>query len=462
MPLMNALASLSQHKLERASPTSKPLVLSTAEKLINRGDAVKVNTPEDIDRIAERIADCIANQQPLTRRDMAQAPWCIWGGKQPFAADLHAVQALLSVIEQGGRKTVFRRLASAYLMGFKEGHIATNAVAATLSRMASSIDGPWAVAHGRFKLFDPEAGPQILAAASLKERKAPSELLSEIGIGGLAAEAEFAAVAHARGLQTIRKRTDLGLLLRLSILKKWSLRENGSLIFLTQKAQFVDALVLPHAQEIPPKPDRDATVNFLVKLLGDPRLKRGEWMNMEQSAGVIRRWIAGQTLAQFLDVVSEVAFEAQWKYRRAFWEAVFNRELIEDAWLIFDQTGAQKARQMFDTATEFGRWTTSGNRKQIQSGQACLLLRIGRGIVAEWSHNGKCNIWHDANDPTAPPFHRSIYNSGEVQVFGFGTKGKVASFVHASPSTYSWQRNVADEIQEMTGVRIPQKDYYVR
>jgi hypothetical protein len=462
MPLMHALASLSQQKLERASLAGKPLVLSTAEKLINRGDVVKVSTPEDLDRIAGRIADCIANQRPIERRDMAQAPWCIWGGKQPFAADLEAVRALLGMIERDGRKTVFRRLASAYLMGFKGGHFATHAVAATLTRMVQSIDGPWAVAHARFKLFDPEAGPQILATASLNGRKAPSEVLSEIGIGGLAAEAEFAAVAHARGLQAIQKRTDLGLQQRLSILKKWSLRESGSLIFPTQKAQFVDALVLPHAHEMPPKHERDETVNFLVKLLGDPRLKKGEWMNMEQSAGIIRRWIAGQTLAQFLDVVSEVAFEAQWKYRRAFWEAVFDRELIEDAWVIFDQEGARKARQMFDTAAEFGRWASSGNLKQIQSGQACLLLRIGRGIVAEWSHNGKCNIWHDVNDQTAPLFHRSIYNSGEVQVFGSGSKGKVASFVHASPSTYSWQMKVADEIQKMTGVKIPQRDYYVR
>lgn len=462
MSLMNALVSLSHYKLEKASLTRKPLVLSAAEKLLNSSDAVKKATSEDIDSIANRIAVCIANQQTIARRDVAQAPWCIWGGKQAFAEDIHSLQALLEAFEHDGRKNVFRRLASAYLMGFKEGHFATSAVAATLRRMVKSIGGPWAIAHEKFKLFDPDAGPQTLAIASLKERKAPSDVLFEFGIGGLAAEAEFASVAHARGLHAIRKRADLGLLLRLSILQKWSLRENGSLIFPTQKAQFVDALVLPHAQEMPPKPDRDATVNFLVKLLGDPRLKKGEWMNMEHSAGVIRRWIAGQTLAQFLDVVSEVAFEAQWKYRRAFWEAVFDRELIEDAWVIFDQTGAQKARQMFDTATEFGRWATSGNRKQIQSGQACLLLRIGRGIVAEWSHNGKCNIWHDANDQTAPLFHRSIYNSGEVQITGSGTKGKVVNFVHASPSTYSWQRNVADEIQEMTGVRIPQKDYYVR
>lgn len=459
---MNALASLSQQKLQRASLAGKPLVLSTAEKLINRGDLVKASAPEDLDQIAGRIADSIAKQLPIERRDLAQAPWCIWGGKQPFAADLHAVRALLGIIEQDGRKTVFRRLASAYLMGFKEGHFATQAVAATLTRMVQSIDGPWAVAHARFKLFDPDSGPQVVATASLNERKAPSELLSEIGIGGLAAEAEFAAVAHARGLQTIRKRTDLGLQMRLSILKRWSLRENGSLIFPTQKAQFVDALVLPHAQEMPPKPERDATVNFLVKLLGDPRLKKGEWMNMEQSAGIIRRWIAGQTLAQFLDVVSEVAFEAQWKYRRAFWEAVFDRELIEDAWVIFDQTGARKARQMFDTTTEFGLWASSGNNRQIQSGQACLLLRIGRGIVAEWSHNGKCNIWHNGDDESAPRLHQLTYKSGDVEVESPGSSGTSVSFKHHSPKTFWWQLKVGDQIEKMTGVKIPQRDYYVR
>jgi hypothetical protein len=182
---------------------------------------------------------------------------------------------------------------------------------------------------------------------------------------------------------------------------------------------------------------------------------------METSASVVKRWIAGQTLSQFLDVVSEVAYEAQWKYRRAFWQAVFERELIEDAWVVFDQVGEQEARRMFDTGTEFGRWAKSGNSKQIMSGQACLLLRIGSGLVAEWSHNGKCNIWHDVDDESAPRMHRSTYVSGEVQVGSRRASGNTASFVHNSPSTYSWQVKVADEIQKMTGVKIPQASYFV-
>lgn len=461
MPLRSALSSLAGLKFERSTLGGKSLVRSTAEKLIDRGDAVSVNPPEEIDQIAERIRQQLAVGEPPSNRDLLQSPWCIWNGSKPLAAEPDALAALLKVIAQIDRKSAFRRLAAAYVMGFDGGNPSTVAVGETLRAMAPKFGGPWGLADERFEIFVPASGPKRLAVGALQARKSPSEMLSEIGIGGLTSEARFSAEAHRRGLQVIAERAGWSLAERLERLRHWSLRPDGSLIFRTHKADFVNALVLPHAQTLPPKEEREAALAFLVRLFGDPRLKRGEWSAMETAASVVRRWIAGQTLSQFLDVVSEVAYEAQWKYRRAFWQAVFERELIEDAWVVFDQVGEQKARQMFDTGTEFGRWARSGNSKQIMPGQACLLLRIGSGLVAEWSHNRTCNIWHDADDESAPRMHQSSYRSGDVLVGSRRASGKTASFVHHSPATYSWQLKVADEIQKMTGVRIPNAAYSV-
>lgn len=466
MPLRSALSSLAGLKFERSTLGGKSLVRSTAEKLIDRGDAVSVNPPEDIDQIAERIRQQLAVGEPLSTRDLLQSPWCIWNGSKPLAAEPDALAALLKVIAQIDRKSAFRRLAAAYVMGFDGGNPLTVAVGETLRAMAPKFGGPWTLADERFDIFVPASGPKRLAVGALQARKSPSEMLSEIGIGGLTSEARFSAEAHRRGLQVIAERAGWSLAERLERLRHWSLRSDGSLIFRTHKADFVNALVLPHAQTLPPRAERDAAVNFLVRLFGDPRLKRGEWSAMETAAGVVKRWIAGQTLLQFLDVVSEVMpsveFRKQWKYRRAFWQAVFERELIEDAWVVFDQVGEQEARRMFDNGTVFGRWAKSGNSKQIMPGQACLLLRIGSGLVAEWSNNGKCNIWHDVDDESAPQMHRSTYVSGAVQVGTRHASGRTASFIHTSPSTFSWQVKVADEIQKMTGVKIPQAAYFVR
>jgi hypothetical protein len=118
---------------------------------------------------------------------------------------------------------------------------------------------------------------------------------------------------------------------------------------------------------------------------------------MPSSAAIVRRWLTDQSLRQFLDVLDDSALQHQWKFRRAFWEAVYRRGLIGEAWVVFDKVSA---KLIFKGETPFARWEGGGS-KQIQNGPACLLLRIGSGIVAEWSHNGRCYIWHDINDPSA-------------------------------------------------------------
>ena len=98
------------------------------------------------------------------------------------------------------------------------------------------------------------------------------------------------------------------------------------------------------------------TSAFLVSKFGDPRLRAGRWNQMPASARVIRRWLTDQSLRQFLDVLDDSALVHQWKYRRAFWEAVYQRNLIAEAWVIFDKVGAQRAKRMFKTETPYAQW----------------------------------------------------------------------------------------------------------
>ncbi|WP_438811224.1 EH signature domain-containing protein, partial [Serratia marcescens] len=70
---------------------------------------------------------------------------------------------------------------------------------------------------------------------------------------------------------------------------------------------------------------------------------------------------------------------------------------------------------MFGANTQYARLHSS-KRKRIERGHAVLLLKIGNGIVAEWSQNGICNIWHDAHDDTAPKWRRQDYTADEVRL----------------------------------------------
>lgn len=127
--------------------------------------------------------------------------------------------------------------------------------------------------------------------------------------------------------------------------------------------------------------------------------------------------------------------------------------------MIFDRVGAERAQLLFEKETPFARWDTGGT-KQIQSGQGCLLLRVGRGIIAEWSHNGRCCIWYDAADQAAPAMHKRLYQSNEAMLSG--SSRDCISVPHQYAAEYSWQKKVSDAVYKMTGVRIDEREYEVR
>ena len=125
--------------------------------------------------------------------------------------------------------------------------------------------------------------------------------------------------------------------------------------------------------------------------------------------------------------------------------------------MIFDEDGARVAERVFEAKTPYAKWRRAARytqRKQIQRGQACLLLRIGPGVVAEWSHNGRCNMWRDSHDPTAPQLHQEDYSSDEVQAS--------EHYPHVWPDKYSWQGKVANVIGDLTGVTIFTSEYALR
>src|SRR5690606_18017512 len=108
---------------------------------------------------------------------------------------------------------------------------------------------------------------------------------------------------------------------------------------------------------------------------------------------------------------------------------------------------------------------TSGDSKKIRAGHTVLFLKIGRGIVAEWSHVGACNIWSDADLSDAPKMYKRMYTADEVQLTdSVGTELDSNRFRiwHRKPKRYVWQDKVAAKIQYMTGHRIPQSSYAVR
>jgi len=164
-------------------------------------------------------------------------------------------------------------------------------------------------------------------------------------------------------------------------------------------------------------------------------------------------------LQQFFDVVDKVAQPDQWKFRRAFWNALYERGYISDAWVVFESNGAGVARRMFGKEISFGVFESGG----VQPGHSALLLRIGSLVVAEWSHNGKCRIWDEDSGIPAPRLFQKNYNAAELRTeyAQSGPSGQ-GIFSHHGSLTYSWQKNIAAFLKARRNIVLRPSDYEVR
>ena len=464
MPVRSTIAEIARVRLPAFRLPSSPKTVSAANAIKPFSFFVETRPPPDIDEIAGRICSEFRAGRTPNRRDLNKAPWCLWEGKRPIVRSPDAFEPFLTYVNRGASRRLFRRLASTYLMLFPQSKLGFNDVADTLRRLAQRFDGPLSKAAEELKIFDPLNGPERTAKAALDAGRSPFREIEACGIENLPADAKFTEAAFLKGLEIIRNEPAPDPASQLKLIKAWGLGPDRNVLFGQHRGKFVDALVLPFAEPMPAKSTRDSFIAFLVSEFGDPRLHPGRWAPMPKSALVLRRWLTDQSLRQFLDVFDDSALEYQWKYRRALWEAVYKNNLIADAWVIFDKVGAQRAKRLFEGEAPFARWEPRG-KKAIQSGQGCLLLRIGRGVVAEWSHNGRCHIWFDADDPTAPVMHKETYKSDEVML-GKGHRGKAGFhheiIQHQNSKGYLWQSKIANALAKMTGIHIHQREYVAR
>ncbi len=321
------------------------------------------------------------------------------------------------------------------------------------------MGAPWDTLHASYDVFDVDAGPRNVARAAVSERLSPTALLARNGLGAFDARTGYVRSCLGACLESLAGDGEPEPMARLAMVRSLALKSDGKLLFEELGPLVVRALLTPFGKSTPSKSVRDSYLGLLLDLFGDPRLHPGRWTRMRDAEPIVKKWLTEQSLRQFLDLADRAAAAADpdvkhmWPERRKFWEAVYNAELISEAWVVFGPEGARLARRTFGDGASFGRFNRDG-RKQVDSGHTVLLLRIGRGVVADWSFNGKCNIWPDAEDGGAPQLYRSVYSSDDVRM-PHNVRSEVKSGPFSKSHLGSWQRRVAEKLHRMTGVRVP-------
>jgi hypothetical protein len=457
MQMKTAIAELGLGRALQVALPMRSRVVEAAETIAHPPTDVTITKPDDLDVIAARVTAAFEVGKLPALSDLRHAPWCLWAGQRPISSNATVLERFLDHIRSSGKKSAFSRLASVYVVAFPTSQPSLKSIATTLKELAHRFAGPWSLAAKELAVFDPDEAPRRIAEIALRNGSSPSRVLAQCGIDNLAAEAGLAEAAFLAGIDQLARDQTLSGMERLDRVINWGVRRDGRLLFEQHRGKLADALVLPYANQTPAKQVRDRYLGFLVANFDDPRLSPGRWVQMRSTA-IVRRWLTEQSLRQFLDVVGRVAYSYQWQYRRAFWEAVHRKGLISEAWVIFDNEGASIANQLFETDTPFARWAS----KPAVKGQACLLLKIGRGIVAEWSHDGRCHVWHDERDPSAPRIHDDRYQKGEVRIpAGSNHEFERRAITHNNSNLYYWQNKIADEVAVLTGKRIFESEFRI-
>ncbi|PLW77682.1 EH signature domain-containing protein [Cohaesibacter celericrescens] len=421
-----------------------------------------------LNSVAQTILEHFQQGKELTTKQLRQAPWCFWETKPALADYPDILQRILNLILSLGKRRLFKTLATVYLNQFQKNRQGLGVVSQALQSGVVKFGSPWLELQENFALYDIENGPVRIAQLALQQKLSVPEIMRDLDLSALSAQSGFSeAVTHSI-LKRLSEDRKIGHLSRLKLVKRYALSSDGKQLFPAMDADIAEALIRPFLarHKTPDDDTKDPFLDTLIKLFEDPRLNPGRWEKMPEIKSEIIAWLTKQSLRQFLDIVDRITTKTSekrmWKYRRAFWEAVYENGLIRGAWVVFAEDGARETQRIFGNEVKFGRFRKGGGR-QAQSSHAVLLLQIGQGVVSDWSHNGKVNIWSSAEDSSAPKLYNSWYDADEVRYY-VGRSDLLSSRdylvkTHSSPDTYSWQKVVAKRIFEMTNKRLHQWEY---
>jgi len=443
-----------------------PKLAKLAAAFENMPSLDSATKPKELRVVADEIASAVRARLALSRRQVRQAPWCLWPREIRLAEERDVLLATLEAISVAESPGPFRALASEFVTHFASDMAGIDLAAPCLKLLASKWGGHWGGLQTDMNIFDPDNGPCKLADAVARQDRTVSAILRDYRLEATSAEGGYGQAVTAQLLHNLARGGEPDHLRRLDKVKRFALAADGRALFVSQKVLVVEALLTPMMNGDVAKDVTTAILIVVLDMLGDPRLvkARSNWIAVTaELKNLVVGWLTEQSLRQFLDIVDQTAVESMWRYRRAFWQSVFDAGLISAAWVAFGPDGRKIAASGTYKGLKCAELFTDD--KSVEPGHAVLLMQIGAGVVADWSHSGKCNIWYQVADPKAPTLFRDSYPSSSVAVGSSRdnvlTSGRV-NFSHTAPSHYNWQHKAAEHIRQMTGFRLDPKKWVPR
>lgn len=410
-------------QLKGGAPTVSPLALPNLNSLTAAAVRIANRWPTTVPTPREKDKEALV-QLMLARLDtgrwegtklsiVLQAASALFDPERRDRPDLEDLRWFYyAEIVASDRSSFLSGMADVYLTSFDSTARHTRALARALVEVWPRMNARWrSLANECPEIFEPERASKALASCMLQMEN-PYIGLRQIGM----------RTPHAPGLMDhahedfIRLISDdLASPEAVESLFAWlcppsrEARRSGA-------GMAISAMLRPWLNRQPDEDFRTHLVERLTALYGDPRLSSGGiWSGVEaQELQVLLRWLTGENIRFFLDVVSEVETSHMWAPRRRFWLALYEQGRIDGAWVAFSRAAATLARSKSTSAEKsirYGLQTARGSRLRT----SLLILSIGKKIVVEGSHNYKVHVFRDTIQD-APRLYQKHYDAERIRL----------------------------------------------
>jgi hypothetical protein len=404
-------------------PSFQPIALPAMNRLASTTDRILARWPDVVveppDRDRERLVQEMQRRLETgdwgdTRMSLVTtAAVALFDKDRRERSDLAALRRFYcEEIEGSDRRTFLNTMVAVFISSYEPGEAHTAALATALDRSRSKIGARWAaLLEGVPELLDARAAPSALASLMLK-MAVPWDDLRQLGLRSPHAPGLMDHV-HFAFIEELAPQLDQRL--GMERLIGW-LKPEGQQARASGAAQAISALLAPWQSRAPSNDDERFLTERLISLYGDPRIRseNAAWAGVPTHLrAIIDRWLTGENIRFFLDVVSAVEESHMWAPRERFWLGLHNQKRIDAAWVAFSKEGVAYARRKGadNRFLRFGRQEAGGSRANT----SLLILKIGSKIVVEGSHSYKVHVFRD-DHPKAPKLYESWYDCEHIRL----------------------------------------------
>lgn len=328
---------------------------------------------------------------------------------------------------------------SAYMRSYEPGSTHTNKIKNCLDIASDHMSDKWKKIIDQIPAFFDASQAHQALANKMFAMDAPWKELKQFGImrphdPGLMSYAHLAYI--------VLLAPELNHRANIEKLFAWLKPEGRSSALMSGAAEAINALLSHWLNKQPDEELSRYLTETLVAFYEDPRLSRGGvWGSVDEACrNLIINWLTRENILFFLDVVSDVEDSHMWEPRRNFWLNLYHQGRIDSAWVAFSAEADIRARSIKKAMREgatftFGRQVASGRKNT-----SLLILKIGRCIVVEGSHNYKVHIFN-GNNAKAPELFKLSYDCEHIRMLPNPV---------AIPHLSGWQDKVREQIEYMS------------